>query len=158
MEATRKGVLSPEDHFIRQEPAEHRTFYREGGVSITDRWMTISGRRFAIADLNNLRTVREPSSPAAGASTAVACIIAVAAATIVAFSGEPALMVGGPVVAALPVGVAFVVWRMRQRFFALYAEYGRQTMQVFGTSDERRYNQICRALVRAREYGRDHAY
>jgi len=29
---------------------------------------------------------------------------------------------------------------------------------VLGGHDERRFNQICRALLRAREYRRDHAY
>lgn len=158
MQSTRDVSGSPEDRFVRPEAAEHRTFYREGGVCVTDRWLTIAGRRFAVADLQNLRTIREPATPLGAASTAMVCILAVAAATFVAFSGEPALMVGGPVVAALPIGFAFVSWRLRRRFFALYAEYSGQTVQVLGASDERRYNQICRALLRAREYSRDHAY
>jgi hypothetical protein len=158
METTRSFVQPLEDRFARPGPAEHRTFYREGGVSVTDRWLTIAGRRFVVAELRNLRTVREPTKPIGAASTAVACILAVAAATFVAFSGEPALMLGGPVFAALPIGFALVSWRLRPRFFKLYAEYGSRTVEVLGASDERRYNQICRALLRAREFGRDHAY
>jgi hypothetical protein len=158
METTRSVERSLEDRFARYAPAEHRTFYREGGVSVTDRWLTTASRRFAVGELRNLRTVREPATPLGAASTAMACILVVAAATFVAFSGEPALMLGGPVVAALPIGFALVSWRLRPRSFALYAEYGGRTVQVLEASDERRYNQICRALLRAREYSRDHAY
>jgi hypothetical protein len=150
VEATRKPNRSPGDR------AEVRTFYQVGDVLITDRWLTYSGRRFAVAELSNLRTIREPAGPVSVASTTMAAVFVATVTAFAALTGEPLLLVGGPILAAVPAGFALAVWRLRGRHLALYAEYGDETVQVLGAVDERRYNQICRALIRAREYGREH--
>jgi hypothetical protein len=85
-------------------------------------------------------------------------VLGVAAATFVVLTGDPAALMIAPVAAGVPLSVALVSWRMRRRFRALYADFGGRAVQVLGDHDERRFNQICRALLRAREYGRDHAY
>jgi fatty acid desaturase len=158
MEATRKPRQWPEDHFVRYEPTAHRTFYREGGVWITDRWLTITGRRFAVDELQNLRTVREPAAPVAIVATAIASVLVLVTVAFVALSAPQALLITGPFLATLPVGVGVVTWRLRHRYLALHAEYRGETVLVLDGFDERRYNQVCRALVRAREYSRDHMY
>jgi hypothetical protein len=129
-----------------------RTFYRDADIIITDRWLTISGRRFAVADLTNLRAVRRPAHPMVVASTTMACVLVAAMATFVALSGEPMLMVGGPLLVGLPAGVAVMSWRLRRNDLALYAGYGDATVELVGAMEERRFNQVCRALIRAREY------
>lgn len=156
MEATRNAIGPPEALFARHGSAGQRTFYKEGEICVTDQWLTISGRRFAVTALHNLRTVREPITSLLIACTMIACVLVVAVAALAALAGEPMMIIGGPVVAALPIGVALINWRTRRQYLALYAEYGDQTVQVLGVSDERRYNQICRALIRAREYGAEH--
>lgn len=158
MEATRKPAQPPENRIIRPEPSAHRTFYREGGIAVTDRWLTIPGQRFAIAELHNLRTVRKAAgAPLMVMSTVMACV-AVAAVAFGGLSQDPALMMGAPVLATVPLGFAMMSWKLRRRYFALYADYRGVPVQVLGARDERRYNQICRALLRAREYSRDHTY
>ncbi len=158
MEATRKPPRPPEDHFVRYGPAPHRTFYRQGGISVTDQWLTIAGRRFPVAELHNLRSVREPAPTVAVATAAVACAVAVATGALAAFSGDPALMIGAPFLAALPIGMAVATWRLRPRYFALYADYRGEIVQLLGAVDERRYGQICRALLRAVEVNRERTY
>jgi len=140
---------------VRTEPTELRTFYQADGVHVTDRWLTSAGRRYPVADLANLRTVREPAGPVSTASKTMACVFVAAVTAFAALTGEPALVVGGPLLAAVPAGFALVIMRLRGRPLALYADYGDQTVQVFGAADERRYNQICRALIRAREFDRE---
>ncbi|GIJ50201.1 hypothetical protein Val02_70870 [Virgisporangium aliadipatigenens] len=129
-----------------------RTFYRDGDIIITDRWLTISGRRFQVAELVNLRAVRRPAHPMTVASTAMACVLVAAMATFVALSGEPALLFGGPLLVGLPAGVAVMSWRLRRNDLTLFAEYGDATVQLVDDLEERRFNQVCRALIRAREY------
>jgi hypothetical protein len=158
MEGTRNATGPPEDRFVRPEAAGTRAFYRDATVSVTDRWLTTGGRRYAITELGNLRVVHAATAPVAAVSTTVSCVLGLAAATLVVLSGDPALMVGGPLLAMVPFGVALVRWRMRRWFFALYADLGGRPVQIHGDFDERRFNQVCRALLRAREYRRDHAY
>jgi hypothetical protein len=151
-------VLAMEISQAGPQPPEGRIFYRDSAVCVTERWLTIPGRRYAIGELRNLRMVREPAPPIAAASTVMACVVGLAAATFVVLSGDPALMMGGPVLAVVPAGVALVSWRMRRRFFALYADYRGRVVQVHGDVDERRFNQVGRALIRAGEYGRERDY
>ena len=173
MEATWQPPQSPEDRFVRPESAAsersaaeravrrpepegtagHRTFYRAEGVSVTDRWLAIDDRRYAVDQLHNLRTVRDETVPVLIASVAVVCLLALAGGVAMVSTGNLGLVIAAPFLAAVPVGIALTVWRLRRRYFALYADYDGHTVLVFQTRDERRYNQICRALVRAREFG-----
>jgi hypothetical protein len=155
MEVTRHGVRPPGDRF----GSGHRTFYRDGSIAVTDRWLLTPARRYPIADLHNLRTVSEPAASAVAAvSATMSGVLGVAAATFVMLTGDPSVMMIGPLAAGVPLSVALLSWRMRRRFHALYADYGGRAVQVLGDHNERRFNQICRALLRAREHGRDHAY
>jgi len=132
-------------------------FYRDAAISVSDRWLTVLGRRFAVSELHGLRTVREPQ---AGNGVVIMIGVAgIALASVFALAANvasTATIVAAPLLAALLVGAALATLRLRRRHFALYAEYRGRTVQVFGATDERRYNQICRALLRAREYDQDH--
>jgi hypothetical protein len=158
VEGTRKPTRPPERRFLRHDPVEHRTFYRDGGIWITDRWVTVRGRRFAVEGLNNLRTAREPLPPAAVTSAGLAFVSVIALAIFMAFTGESGLVLGGPLLAVVPIGVGITAWRLRRRSFALYADYDDQTVQVFSVPDQWRYKQICRSLLRAREYNLEHDF
>jgi hypothetical protein len=155
MEAKRHGVRPPGD----RNGSGYRTFYRDESIVVTDRWLLTPARRYAIADLHNLRTVSEPAtSPVAAVSATMSGVLGIAAVTFVVLTGDPAAMMIAPLAAGVPLSVALLSWRMRRRFHALYADYGGRVVQVLGGHDGRRFNQICRALLRAREYRRDHAY
>jgi hypothetical protein len=137
----------------------NRTFYRDRTITVTDRWLLTSTRRYPIAELHNLRSGSEPArSPVAAVSATMSGVLGVAAVTVVVLTGDPAALMVGPLVAGVPLSVALVSWRMRRHFHVLYADFDGRPVQVLGDVDGRRFNQICRALLRAREYGRDHAY
>jgi Family of unknown function (DUF6232) len=155
MEAMRHGVRPSGD----RSGSGSRTFYRDGAISVTDRWLLTPSRRYPIGELANLRSSSQATaSPVAAVSAAMSGVLGVAAATFVMLTGDPAVMMLGPLAAGLPLSVALVSWRIRRRFHVLYADFAGRTVQVLGDHDERRFNQICRALLRAREYGRDHTY
>jgi hypothetical protein len=128
-------------------------------VGFTELWLLTTTHRYAIGDLHNLRTTSQSTaSPLATVSATVSGVLGVAAATFVVLTGDPTGLMIGPLLAGVPLSVALVSWRMRRRFHSLYADYAGRTEQIVGDQDERRFNQICRALLRAREYGRDRAY
>jgi hypothetical protein len=140
-----------EDRKDRSAPGNRRTYYDRSGVSVTERWLTVAGRRYRVDELANLRTARGPRDPfvvgATGAAGAAALALAVA---------SPSLRSVGQwlvalVLVALPVLVALVAWRQRVRRFELWADYQGHAVQVLWTVDATRYGQICRALVRAQE-------
>jgi hypothetical protein len=154
MEAQRR-VRPPGDRF----GPGNRTFYHDSTITVTHRWLLTPARRYPIADLHNLRSTRQAArSPVVAVSATVSGILGVAAATVVVLTGDPAAMMLGPLAAGVPLSIALVSWRMRRVFHTLYADVDGRPVQVLGDADGRRFNQICRALVRAREYGRDHEY
>src|SRR5688572_1375804 len=62
-----------EDRQDRSAPQTRRTYYDRSGVSVTERWLTVSGRRYRVDELANLRTARGPRDPfVLGASCAAA--------------------------------------------------------------------------------------
>jgi hypothetical protein len=139
--------------------AERRVYYRDNRVTVTERWLLTPTRRYPVAELRNLRTASQSTaSPLATLSVTMSGVLGVAAATFVVLTGDPMAMMIGPMAAGVPLTVALVSWRLRRRFHVLYAEHDGQTEQLIADHDQRRFNQVCRALVRAREYGRDRAY
>jgi hypothetical protein len=42
--------------------------------------------------------------------------------------------------------------RLRHRLFELWAQFDGRTVRLFSCHNEREFGQVCRALVRAREY------
>jgi hypothetical protein len=155
MEAMRHGVRPPGDRI----GSGNRTFYRDGAISVTDRWLLTPVHRYPIADLHNMRSSSQSTtSPVAAVSATMSGVLGVAAATFVVLTGDPAVMMLGPLAAGVPLSVALVSWRIRRRFHVLYADVGGRIVRILGDHDERRFNQICRALLRAREFGRDHTY
>jgi hypothetical protein len=162
MEATRQPpqrseqrFIRPEERYVRPHSGVHRMFYRDDVIAVSDRWLTISDHRFAVAELYGLRTVREPQmSNRMVVMAGVTGFVMLAAVTMVASVAAAATIVAVPLLAVLVAGLLFVAMRLRRRHFTLYAEYRGRTVRVFGTQDERRYNQVCRALLRACEYHR----
>jgi hypothetical protein len=121
-------------------------------VVVTDRWFTVSGRRYAVSGLRNLRTARGPADARLLITTIVALALLAAIVFLTAAADDITLRISSALIAMLPVGAALAAWRMRRQHFSLWADYQGETVEVFGTFDERQYNQVCRALLRAREY------
>jgi hypothetical protein len=110
-----------------------------------------------VAELHGLRTVQEPEVSNRVVVAGVAGGVLVTIVALVA-SATNAVFVAVPLLVGLLIGFSVLAMRLRRRFFTLYAEYGGRTVQVFSAFDQRRYNQICRALLRAREYDMDRRF
>ena len=133
--------------------------FRHAGVLVTDEWLVVSGRRYPINELSRPRTVRGPHDPLTVRAMALAAIVVavlgvvLAAATAQEQPPAGAFLAAGGVV-TVPLLVALAGHRMRPRPFELWAEFRGLTVQLYRSENEREYNQICRALVRARELAR----
>ncbi|GAA4696754.1 DUF6232 family protein [Phytohabitans rumicis] len=131
----------------------HTTLYNQRGVVVTDQWLIINGKWFAVSDLYYLERARGPMS----AATRAALLVGLAELLVVApvafvFNTPTAWAVAGLDVLAAAGGVAFC-GRRWPATFQLWAEYqGRPTL-LFSTGDEQEFGQVSRALIRAVERG-----
>jgi hypothetical protein len=120
------------------------------GIRVTDRWFVVGQRRFDVTELQNLRTVRGPLHPmvlraGAGAMIGVALIG-------LFFQQMQPWGAAGATAAALAVGTIAVIINWRSpRSYEMWAEYRGLTIQLYYSDSERRYQAVCRALIRARE-------
>jgi len=130
--------------------------YRQPGILVTYHVFEVAGRRYAVADLSDLRTARGPQDPFAVRAVLLAGLIVAAVVTAVSFGGgptglDPATYLALLAAACLPVLLAVVVARIRPRPFELWGLHYGVMVRLFVTDDERVYGQVTRALRRARE-------
>ncbi|GIG93190.1 hypothetical protein Pen02_81260 [Plantactinospora endophytica] len=113
----------------------------------------VEGRRFPVAELSHLQTARGPHESLW--ATVLALAVALAFAATLTWRG-----LGGIVGATLGGAATFValgavlMHRRRPRTYELWGMYRGQTVLLFVTADERRFGQVTRALIRAREVAR----
>jgi hypothetical protein len=124
------------------------TYYRRGGVQVTDGWLVVDGRRYPVAELDNPRTVRGPRDAMTVSAGATAAVIAVVIA-MTAGSFGPTGWIGAGFVLVTPLVVAAVGLARRPRPFELWADYHGLAMQLFLVEDKAGYHQIRRAMVHA---------
>jgi len=120
------------------------------GIRVTDRWFVVGQRRFDVTELQNLRTVRGSHHPMA-VRLAICALLAVAGIGLFFGQLEP-IGVGGAAVAAVLLGATAVALAWRSpRSYEMWAEYRGLTIQLYYCDNERRYNAVSRAVIRARE-------
>ncbi|WP_213453414.1 DUF6232 family protein [Rhizomonospora bruguierae] len=121
-------------------------------------WLIVADRRFAITELSRLRTARGPRDPLTMRSLALSVVLAGAVGTVLASAApEPpaaTTIVAASAIVLVPLAMAFVGHRLRPRRYELWADYRGMATRLLVSDSERQYNQICRALVRAREQAR----
>jgi len=142
----------PEGRDDRPDPGGDRVHYDHDGVSVTGQWLTLADKRYAVAELRNLRTVRGPYHPLATATV----VVAVAFLFMVGVSWplihkDAAAWLGVGAVSIVPLGMALATLRVRPRPYELWADYRGMTGPVYWSQDAHTYGQVCRALIRARE-------
>jgi hypothetical protein len=144
--------MSHGTHTAIGQPSDRHdaTLYCRDGVRVTQRWLTVDNQRYQIKELRNLRTARGDRRPM-GARTVIP-----AAALMVVFVGATqclavdiwASVSGGMV---LPAAVFAITAATRPQACELWADYRGLTVQLLWLDDREHFNQICRALTRARE-------
>ncbi len=140
---------------VRTHPAG--PLYREGGVLVTYELFQVRNRRYRVADLTMLRTVRGGRTFPAGLVVAVAALVAALAVGLVLGlqPGVPGVTVYVLVllVATVPTVVVLAGGRSGPQL-ELWGEYRGTTQRLFVTTDARRFGQVTRALLRAYEANR----
>jgi hypothetical protein len=129
-----------------------RTYLRQPGMQITDRWFVITGQRYEVSQLRSARTIRGAYDPTVATTAAIAgaALLAVLVSAHV-FKSEPAVWLGAAVLALIPASVAVAAWRLHPRPFELWADYRGVPVRLFGCPDEKTYGHVTRALIRAQE-------
>ena len=155
MHFTHATLGLPEGRQNRSSSGTGRVHYDHDGVLITTSWLVVPDRRYAIAELRNLRTSRGPYHPYVAATVvASAAFLFMVAGSLPFLYNDPAGWIGVGTVATIPVGMAVAALRLRPRAYELWADYRGETVAVFWTVDETTYGQVTRALVRAMEANR----
>jgi hypothetical protein len=121
-------------------------------------WLIVGDRRYAITELSRLRTARGPRDPLTIRALALSGVVIGAIGVMLAVSVPQRLSSVTYLAAAgvilVPLALALIGHRMRPRHFELWADYRGMATRLFVSDSERQYNQVCRALVRAREQSR----
>lgn len=130
---------------------EGRTHYERAGVCVTDQYLVVSGRRYEVGELNELRVIRGPHDPVAVSALVFALVLVLAIAIGVSQHDSLSGWVTLTAVALIPLGTALVVCRVRRRRFELWATYRGVEVRVLDISRAEEFGQIRRALIRARE-------
>lgn len=154
MDFTHGSTRPPSKRHDRYPASTNRTYYRREGVWVTDQWLVITGRRYPISDLRNLRTVRGPHDPLVGWTAGVSVALLIGVLAVLASGSYREAPTAGLVItflALLPATLAGAAWRFRRRDFELWADYRGMPVLVLRSYDATAYGQICRALIRARE-------
>jgi hypothetical protein len=124
------------------------------GIRITERWVTIADRRYAVTELENVRTMRgrhDVATVRAATCTAVAIVLLAITARSLPAAGLLGAVSSIVILAAI---TAIFAWR-RPRGHALWADHHGIALQLYFSDDERIFGHVCRALRRARERAYD---
>jgi hypothetical protein len=120
------------------------------GIRVTDKWFVVGQRRFDVTELQNLRTVRGPLHPMV-LRAAVGALAGVALIGVFFQQLQPMGVTGAITAVVLLAVIAQAInWR-NPRSYEMWAEYRGLTIQLYYSDSERRYQAVCRALIRARE-------
>lgn len=152
MSRTHDPTHQPTLHAPAASPTERRSeilYYDKQGVRVTDCWFVVAGRRYLVSELGAAHTLRGTRTPAARNAALAAVAVAVLI-TVTARYLDTAGWIGAAIVLLVPV-VVFAGGMLRQRPYEMWAGYRGMTVRLLADDDPQRYNQICRALVRARE-------
>jgi hypothetical protein len=127
------------------------TLFRRNGIQVTRRWLVVNGQCYRVRDLRNLRTAqgdRRPISNVAVIAAGSLLVVIITAAQCLAAS----VLVTAAVGLLVPTAVLAIAATSTPRACELWAEYHGMTVRLLWLDDREQYNQICRALTRAKEW------
>ena len=152
MDATHAPARPPDDgRFLDRSGYLHQTvFLQRRGVRITGCWFDTTVDRFAITELREVWTMNGPPDPVvvtAAKATGLVLLMGGLAAPFLDVVG----WLGVGFLLLVTGGTGLVALRVRPRGQELWARYDGTAVQIFGSSDPVWFNQVCRALNRARQ-------
>ena len=128
-----------------------RVFYRQRGIAVTSRHLTVGPDRYELAELDEIMQGRGTRHPGLRVGGLVAVAEAAIIAPLVGVVHQAALWLIAAVALVVPVAAGLVCaarWPAEYRLIGRYRGY---EMTLFITRDEREFGQVTRALRRAVE-------
>ena len=137
-----------------------RTYYRGPDAVVTSEifvWRTSPPRSFAIRELRNVGVASRAVDRSRPYGTQAAAGSVVLAVAIWPVMDTPVLFLAAFLSVAIPAVAVAAYWRMRPRQWELHATYRGADVLLYVSVDERKFNQVRRALQRAMEDADPHA-
>lgn len=127
------------------------TLYRRNGVRVTTLWLVVGAQTYAVRELRSLRTAQGDRRRTIGIRT----VIAAGSLLVVIIGATQNLSIPIWVAAAaglvIPAAAVLIAMANAPRACELWADYRGMTVRLLWMDDREQYNQICRALTRAKE-------
>jgi hypothetical protein len=124
-------------------------FYRDNDTYVSDRWLVVAGRRYAVRQLSNPRTVGGSRGSLTVGAAVMSCAVAAVILLAARYLNAAGWVAAGIVLAVPLVVLASELMRVRRRY-ELWAEYRGLTVRLLCDDDVERYEAIRRALDFAR--------
>jgi hypothetical protein len=137
-----------------------RTYYRGPDAVVTSElfvWRTAPPKVFVIRELKQVGIVCVVVDRARPTSARVAAGPAVLTMSVWPVVDTPLLIITVVLAVALPAAAAVAYWRMRPRRWEMHAHYRGTEVLLYASTDARVFNQVARALRRAREDADPHS-
>jgi hypothetical protein len=128
------------------------TFYDNGSIRITERWLHVGDQRYAVEELRNLGVARGAARPRAGPII----LTTILASPVVGLLGNTASRSAAVAAESIVVVLTALatVWARRSRAYQLWADYRGSPVRLHETRDRTEFGKISRALVRASSHHR----
>jgi hypothetical protein len=127
------------------------TFYRGPRVLVTDEFFEVAGsRRYPVRNLRDVHIVRY-RPPGQGLHQAMGLSAMVGAVVAIPLVGRGSVLLGALIVAVLLTQSAVSLSRRPPPRWELVAVCDREYAVLFGSSDQREFEQVCRGLQRSLE-------
>lgn len=136
-------VGNPEDN---QDP----TLYERDGVSVTEHWLIVEDQRYQIRHLYGLRTARGSRNPPRTRAAIGAGVVLIMIALTARYLDGPG-WIGAAIVASIPLAIVVIAAVRTPRSSEMWGEYRGRTVRLLWLENREHFNQICRAITRARE-------
>jgi uncharacterized protein DUF6232 len=124
------------------------TFYDCRGVRVTNSWYLAGGRRFNVAELENLRVVRGPLDSTAKWALGTGAYVLVLT-TLLGYVLPPIGILAGGSFGLTMLGVGSVAMVRHPPIRVLWAEYRGKPVSLFATRDQTELGKLLRAMQRA---------
>jgi len=130
------------------------TYYDDAGVLVTSHELVVDAQRYELSELHGLRIVRGEASPA-GRICALLAVLFVLPGSCTLQTAAWTVGIGLSAVGVLALGAAaLIIRRLRPRPYELWAQYRGHTVQLLWRPDERTFNAIRFAILRAKQADR----
>jgi hypothetical protein len=133
----------------RADRPPERVHYRQRGVEVTSRYLTVHRDRYQIDELAEIMLARGGWHPGVKIGIATAVVEAAALAPLMGIVSAAVMWLVAPVALSVPLVVALVCAVRWPPTYALVARYRGREVTLFATRDSHEFGSVTRALRRA---------